>query len=104
MLKLGRYPPQKSSRATLRAVCKSGTGTSGRSVGGPWDLGTRDEGLQDIKYGTRGRVGRGRWDVKYRDARSTSPKSPHTRPDVPVPLSPSHFYSQPWLRLTKQLK
>ena len=22
-------------------------------------------------------------------------KSPHTRPDVPVPLSPSHFYTQP---------
>ena len=26
---------------------------------------------------------------------SPSPKSPHTRPDVPVPLSPSHFYTQP---------
>ena len=26
---------------------------------------------------------------------SSSPKSPHTRPDVPVPLSPSHFYTQP---------
>ena len=24
-----------------------------------------------------------------------SPKSPHTRPDAPVPLSPSHFYTQP---------
>ena len=35
---------------------------------GTWDLGTRDEGLEDIKYGTRGRVGRGRGDVKYRDA------------------------------------
>ena len=23
------------------------------------------------------------------------PKSPHTRPDAPVPLSPSHFYTQP---------
>ena len=23
---------------------------------GTWDLGTRDEGLEDIKYGTRGRV------------------------------------------------
>ena len=31
-------------------------------------MGTRDEGLEDIKYGTRGRVGRGRGDVKYRDA------------------------------------
>ena len=27
---------------------------------GTWDLGTRDEGLEDIKYGMRGRVGRGR--------------------------------------------
>ena len=26
---------------------------------------------------------------------SASPKSPHTRPDVPVSLSPSHFYTQP---------
>ena len=35
---------------------------------GTWDLGTRDEGLEDIKYyGTRGRVGRGRGDVKHRD-------------------------------------
>ena len=30
---------------------------------GTWDLGTRDEGLEDIKYGTRGRVGRGRGDA-----------------------------------------
>ena len=35
---------------------------------GTWDLRTRDEVLEDIKYGTRGRVGRGRVDVKYRDA------------------------------------
>ena len=28
-----------------------------------------------------------------------SPKSPHTRPDVPVPLSPSHFYTQPSVTL-----
>ena len=59
---------------------KSGTGTRGRghrdACVGTWDLGTRDEGLEDIKYGTRGRVGRGRGDagtrgcgdVKYRDA------------------------------------
>ena len=56
----------------MSAVYKSGTGTRGRghrdaSVG-TWDLGTRDEGLQDIKYGTRGRVERGRGDIKYRDA------------------------------------
>ena len=36
---------------------------------GDEDLGTLDEGLEDIKYGTRGRVGRGREDVKTnRDA------------------------------------
>ena len=54
-----------------RAVYKSGTGTTGRgrrdACVGTWDLGTRDEGLEDIKYGTRGRVGWGRGDVKYRD-------------------------------------
>ena len=54
------------------AVYKSGTGTRGRghrdACVGTWDLGTRDEGLEDIKYGTRGRVGRGRGDVKNRDA------------------------------------
>ena len=53
-------------------VYKSGTGTRGRghrdACAGTWDLGTQDEGLEDIKYGTRGRVGRGRGDVKYRDA------------------------------------
>ena len=32
---------------------------------GTWDLGTQDEGLEDINYGTRGR---GRGDVKNRDA------------------------------------
>ena len=41
------------------AVYKSGTGTRGRghrdACVGTWDLGTRDEGLKDIKYGTRGR-------------------------------------------------
>ena len=51
---------------------KSGTGTRGGGLGdacvGTWDLGTLDEGLEDIKYGTRGRVGRGRGDVKYREA------------------------------------
>ena len=59
---------------------KSGTGTRGRghrdACVGTWDLGTRDEVFEDIKYGTWGRVGRGRGrqtqgrgDVKYRDAR-----------------------------------
>ena len=51
-------------------VCvKVGRGQGDGCVG-TWDLGTRDrdEGLEDIKYGTRGRVGRGHGDVKYRDA------------------------------------
>ena len=56
----------------IMAVYKSGTGTRGRghrdACVGTWDLGTRDEGLEDIKYGTRGRVGRGRGGVKNRDA------------------------------------
>ena len=51
---------------------KSGTRTWGLghqdACVGTWDLGTRDEGLEDIKYGTRGRVGRGHGDVKNRDA------------------------------------
>ena len=55
-----------------KAVYKSGTGTRGQghrdACVGTWDLGTRDGGLEDIKYGTRGRVGRGRGDVKNRDA------------------------------------
>jgi len=45
-------------------VYKSGTGTRGRghwdTCVGTWDLGTRDEGLGDIKYGMRGHVGQGR--------------------------------------------
>ena len=38
------------------------------------DLGLRDapdEGLENIKYGTRGLVGRGRGDVKHSDAEDT---------------------------------
>ena len=50
-------------RPISTAVYKSGTGTRGwghrDACVGTWDLGTRDEGLEDIKYGTRGRVGRG---------------------------------------------
>ena len=50
---------------------KSGNGTRGRghrdACVGTWDLGTRDGGLEDIKYGTRGRVGWGRGDVKNWD-------------------------------------
>ena len=51
---------------------KSGTRTRGRehrdACVGAWDLGTRDGGLKDIKYGTQRREGRGREDVKNRDA------------------------------------
>ena len=58
--------------SAMRAVYKSGTRTRGRghrdACVGTWDLGTRDEGLENIKYGTQGRVGRGRGDVKSRDA------------------------------------
>ena len=54
----------------MEAVYKSGTGTRGRghrdACVGTWDLGTRGEGLEDIKYGTQGRQiqgrrGRGMW-------------------------------------------
>ena len=54
------------------ALYKSGTGTRRRghrdACVGTWDLGTQHEGLEDIKYGAQGRVGRGSGDVKYRDA------------------------------------
>ena len=43
------------------AVYKTGTGTLGRVCGYLW---TRGEGRGDIKHGTRGRMGRGRRDVK----------------------------------------
>ena len=32
---------------------------------GTWELGMRDEGLEDIKNGTQGRVGRGCGEKKY---------------------------------------
>ena len=38
----------------LRLCIKVGRGHRDACVG-TWDLGTRDEGLEDIKYGTRGR-------------------------------------------------
>ena len=48
----------------ILAVYKSGPGTRGQghrdACVGTWDLGTRDEGLEDIKYGTRGRQKQGR--------------------------------------------
>ena len=52
------YMPTVNTRCRM-AVYKSGTGTRGRghrdACVGTWDLGTRDEGLGDVKYGTRGR-------------------------------------------------
>ena len=55
----------------ISVVYKSGTGTRGLehrdACVGTWDVGMRDEGLEDIKHGTRGCVGRGCGDVKYRD-------------------------------------
>ena len=46
------------------AVYKSGTGTRERghrdACVRTWDLATRDEGLEDIKYRTRGRQNQGR--------------------------------------------
>ena len=67
-----RDPEQARQKAHKQAVYKSGTGTRGRehrdACVGTWDLETRDGGLEDIKYGTQGRVGRGRGDVKNREA------------------------------------
>ena len=37
-----------------------------------------------------------------RSPSSRVPKSPYTRPDVPVPLSPSHFYTLPHLPVNKK--
>ena len=43
----------------IRLCIKVGRGHQDACVG-TWDLGTRDEGLEDIKYGTRGRQKQGR--------------------------------------------
>ena len=59
--------PYTLKLSSLRLCIKVGRGYRDACVG-TWDVGTRDEGLEDINYGTRGRVGRGRGDVKYRDA------------------------------------
>ena len=68
---------EKHNPSLPGAVYKSGTGTGDMGTGtsghrdacvgtGTWERETRD--LRTIKYGTRGRVGRGRGDVKNRDA------------------------------------
>ena len=46
-------------RRHYRLGIKVGRGQGDACVG-TWDLGTRDKGLEDIKYGTRGRVRQGR--------------------------------------------
>ena len=46
-------------RLCIKVGRGQGDGDMGRVCG---DLGTRDEGLGDIKYGSRGLVGRGRGD------------------------------------------
>ena len=70
-------------REASTAVYKSGTGTRGRGLRdacvGTWDLGTRDEGLEDIKCGTRGRMGRGRGDVWDGDAGTSNTGTQRTR-------------------------
>jgi len=62
------------------AVYKSGTGTRGQghrdACVGTWDLRTRDEGLEDIKYWTRGPVGRRHGD---RDAGTSNTGTQGTR-------------------------
>ena len=54
----------RAGKKSIMAVYKTGTGTRRRghwdACVGTCDSGTRDEGLGNIKYGTRGRVGRGR--------------------------------------------
>ena len=57
----------KMLRLCIKVGRGHGDGDIGTRAWGTWDLGTRDEELEDIKYGTRGRVGRGRGDVKHRD-------------------------------------
>ena len=50
------------SKFKFKWLCiKVGRGQGDGDVGTRvWGLGTRDQGLEDIKYGTRGRVGRER--------------------------------------------
>ena len=61
-----------AGKKSIIAVYKTGTGTRRRRhwdvCVGTCDSGTRDEGIGDIKYGTRGTCGTGTPDVKYRDA------------------------------------
>ena len=68
--------PQTADGCVLKWDGDKGTGTrgGGNRDASVWDLGLGDairEDIEDIKYGTRGRVGRGHRDVKDRDARDT---------------------------------
>ena len=65
------YPTTPLAGLCIKVGRGHGGGDFGTRVSGICDLGTRDEGLEDIKYGTQGRVGRGRGDVKHRDAEDT---------------------------------
>ena len=58
-------------RLCIKVGRGQGDGDIGTRVCGTWDLGTRYEKLEDMKYGTLGRVGRGNRDVKNRDAGDT---------------------------------
>ena len=49
----------QSEMSSSSAVKRVGRGYGDACVG-TWDLGTRDEGLEDIKYGTRGLQTQGR--------------------------------------------
>ena len=60
----GRHDLPSDARAfSVLAAYKTGTGTRERehrdAFVGTWDLGTREEGLEDTKYGTRERQKQG---------------------------------------------
>ena len=67
LLCLGPEPWCKESQFYSRLCMKVGRRHRDACVG-TWDLETRDEGLEDIKYGMQGRVGWGCGNVKNRDA------------------------------------
>ena len=58
---------EKHNPSLPGVVYKSGTGTSGR-VCGDWDLGTRDEGLEDYQVWDAGTCGTGTGEVENWDA------------------------------------
>ena len=62
-------------RLCIKVGRGQGDGDIGTRVCGTWDLGTRYEKLEDIKYGTRGRVGRGNRDAEDAGCERLSQKS-----------------------------